>query len=532
MATWGGFDYANIIANRQKDTFIHGFLDISGNTIITNGDVSISTGNLIANYDASINGNVTIVKTITTTSLINTYDASINGNLTIGKTLTTTSFINTYDASINGNLIIGKTLTTTSFINTYDASINGNLTIGKDITINGNLSVKQYQAQSVINTTTTNYQLIVSEDISLNGRLFVSNDASFNGNCYVKTRLAVGTTTPQYTLDISSASTQPFRVGIGATNAIVVSSTGKVGIGSASPIVALDVNGALNINGFVGIGITNPSTPLHIAANTVNISTTGARYFNTTTSPVTGISNFNNIVAYMEGSIITNQSFIGINTVTFSDERIKKNIMSLSDVQSTTLQKFREIQPKIFQYIDTIQYGTIEQYGFIAQEIEKVLPSAIQYQTMYIPSIYEIADVSYNNGSYNTITIHEKSTNQFEYDASNNLFTKLKCYDVSNNEIIIYITNIIDDNTFEFEFETYQTKEPRLFIYGQEVNNYRSINYDTLFMLSFFVTQELDKEMQNTKQEIKALKQELTNVLIKLTEVATNCCNIDQDFQH
>jgi hypothetical protein len=38
--------------------------------------------------------------------------------------------------------------------------------------------------------------------------------------------------------------------------------------------------------------------------------------------------------------------------------------------------------------------------------------------------------------------------------------------------------------------------------------------------------------MQNTKQEIKALKQEMANVLIKLTEVANNCCNIDQDFQH
>jgi hypothetical protein len=209
--------------------------------------------------------------------------------------------------------------------------------------------------------------------------------------------------------------------------------------------------------------------------------------------------------------------------VTFSDERIKKNIMSLSDVQSTTLQKFREIQPKIFQYIDTIQYGTIEQYGFIAQEIEKVLPSAIQYQTMYIPSIYEIADVSYNMGSYNTITIHEKSTNQFEYDASNNLFTKLKCYDASNNEIIIYITNIIDDKTFEFEFETYQTKEPQLFIYGQEVNNYRSINYDTLFMLSFFVTQELDKE-------VRTLKDEMTSLLIKITDIANNCCNIEQEF--
>ena len=242
MATWGGFDYANIIANRQKDTFIHGFLDISGNTIITNGDVSISTGNLITNYDASINGNVTI-----------------------GKTLTTTSFINTYDASINGNVTIGKTLTTTSFINTYDASINGNLTIGKDILINGNLSVKQYQAQSVINTTTTNYQLIISEDISLNGRLFVSNDASFNGNCYVKTRLAVGTTTPQYTLDISSASTQPFRVGIVSED---LSLNGRLFVrGDAS------LNGNLTLANKGNLVIQNNSFARTFSPNSANANT-------------------------------------------------------------------------------------------------------------------------------------------------------------------------------------------------------------------------------------------------------------------
>lgn len=276
-------------------------------------------------------------------------------------------------------------------------------------------------------------------------------------------------------------------------------------------------------NGFAGMGTMNPSTLLHITPNTpktpntpntVNITKNSPNYFNT----------------------ITNQSCITLNTATFSDQRIKQNIIDLTDVQETTLQKFRKIQPKIFQYIDNIQYGNQQQYGFIAQQIEKVLPSIIEYHTLYIPNIYEIADVSYNIGtSSNTITLHEKSTNQFEYDISKNLFTKLKCYDESNNEYIINIKSIINEKTFEIgeirNKQNIQLKSRKVFVYGQEVNNYMSIDYDTLFMLSFFATQQLDKEMQTTKQEVNAMKEELTSLLIKITDVANNCCNIDQDFQ-
>lgn len=269
-------------------------------------------------------------------------------------------------------------------------------------------------------------------------------------------------------------------------------------------------------NGFAGMGTMNPSTLLHITPNTpntLNITKNTPNYYNT----------------------ITNQSVITLNTATFSDERIKQNVIDLTDVQETTLQKFRKIQPKIFQYIDNIQYGNQQQYGFIAQQIEKVLPSIIEYHTLYIPNIYEIADVSYNIGSSNTITLHEKSTNQFEYDISKNLFTKLKCYDDSNNEYTINIKSIINEKTFEIgeirNKQNIQLKSRKVFVYGQEVNNYISIDYDTLFMLSFFATQQLDKEMQTTKQEVNAMKEELTSLLIKITDVANNCCNIDQHFQ-
>ena len=46
-------------SNRFKQTYHQGFLDISGNTIVRNGSLSVKTGNvLIPHGDISMNGNI------------------------------------------------------------------------------------------------------------------------------------------------------------------------------------------------------------------------------------------------------------------------------------------------------------------------------------------------------------------------------------------------------------------------------------------------------------------------------------------
>jgi hypothetical protein len=116
-------------------------------------------------YNATITGSNQVVLGTAAESVI------VAGNVSIGKT-TTPGFA----LDVVGN---------TQFAN--DVSINGNLAV------NGGLSVKQMQSQTIINMTTTNYQLIVSEDISLNGKLFVSGDVSMGGNLAASSGSAANT---------------------------------------------------------------------------------------------------------------------------------------------------------------------------------------------------------------------------------------------------------------------------------------------------------------------------------------------------
>lgn len=88
-------------------------------------------------------------------------------------------------------------------------------------------------------------------------------------------------------------------------------------------------------------------------------------------------------------------------------------------------------------------------------------------------------------------------------------------------------TNIMANRQKDTFIERYPYITRRLII----PNDSHSITQTQNSYISFFEKQQLEKDYQNMKQEVEALKHEIANILVKLTEVANNCCNIDQDFQ-
>ena len=242
-----------------------------------------------------------------------------------------------------------------------------------------------------------------------------------------------------------------------------------------------------SFSGNVGIG-TAPSYPLHVNATGVNI-TTGNYRFESGGAIATGSAS-RPVVAGFQGG------WIGADTglIMFSDQRIKSDIINV-DIESN-LDIFRQIRPVKHGYIDKLEYGNFNKYGFIAQEVRQVLPEAVIKGTQLIPSIYCNANIV-NTQNILSFDNPLKDIQQF------NSGTKLKCYDDKNEIVWVVIKAIIDSQNIEIE-ET--ITNDKLFIYGHSVDDFLHLDKDAIFTVATAALQEVDRQQQADKARIAELE--------------------------
>ena len=199
-------------------------------------------------------------------------------------------------------------------------------------------------------------------------------------------------------------------------------------------------------NGNVGIGTTNPIVPLDVGSYAQPI-TLGmpATYLNNTGGGLqrnTGGGSFTNEQVSIRASKgIWSQTVIGaiFGSVSASDARIKKSISDVDD--DTALQKLRQLKPKRYKYRDERNRGDRETIGFIAQEVEQIVPEAVTTKTgQTIPTILEIATVTASN----ILTFSDFSTASLESNT-----TTLQCYDVNNQPREITIASVLNDRSVQ-----------------------------------------------------------------------------------
>jgi hypothetical protein len=216
---------------------------------------------------------------------------------------------------------------------------------------------------------------------------------------------------------------------------------------------------------------------------------------------------------------------------TVSDRRIKNNIVDVEDDRA--LRDLRRLKPKTYTYRDTEKRGTEPVYGFIAQEVKEVLDYASYPVTDVVPNIYEMATFQ----EY-ILTLTFNTADLARYP-SGDLFTRLKVKTREGKDEYVNILEVIDEHTMRVDkdltewgqaVEQVEDQVPvnRIFVYGQEVNDFHTLNKDAIWTVSTAALQEVDRQLQSEKQKVLVLQEALTSVLEKVDTLVAKVETLEQ----
>ena len=250
-------------------------------------------------------------------------------------------------------------------------------------------------------------------------------------------------------------------------------------------------------NGFVGIGTTVPTVPLDIAFSTSIATGSGYNWIGDGSSGPWNSSD--NICLRARGTIWSERRLI-----IASDQRIKTNISSIDTNDSYNI--LQNLNPVSFDYIDK-SGGPSKNIGFIAQEIEALLPNAISKQTNYIPNVYSFVSSSG--------TLFENSTIlTFNYNLSSVFVSSpIKFYDNTNKEYLGKIVNV-ESTSFKIQTESIDVSklQSTYFIYGTEVNDYLTIDKDAIFTINVNATKQLIKQVHTLQEKVDTYESRISTL--------------------
>ena len=190
-----------------------------------------------------------------------------------------------------------------------------------------------------------------------------------------------------------------------------------------------------------------------------------------------------------------------------SDKRIKNNVVDIDDGNALSI--LRKIQPKTYEYVDKKGRGNNTVIGFIAQEIQEIIPNACILTKDYIPNFYTTCQISHTDVSSIMLV---SSVNDISWDDPGafidgsgnaqlvNQVFNVKLYDQNWTEIKCRTTSILDKRSFLIDvtgtrLETDALQE-EYFLYGQEIDNFHNLDKTAIYTVVTAAVQDIDRIQQ------------------------------------
>jgi hypothetical protein len=264
---------------------------------------------------------------------------------------------------------------------------------------------------------------------------------------------------------------------------IVIDPSGNVGFSSDPPRASLDVPNSVNVNVTAG-------TNAFFSFSTNGLNTTSVSAGTSVASAIFG------------GNVFSNASFMSFSgQLTASDARLK-NIIGRSD-SAKDLETLKKVEVTDYTMKDVVTFGSKPFKKVIAQQVEQVYPTAVKIAGLkavtFTPDIYTMSSCvkSEKPGEY-TISLAKA------HGLKDGDIVRLITEDKDNQHNFHLPVHVVNDKTFTVE--TKATFGDKVFVYGKNCLDLRSVDYDSIAMLNVSATQELAKKIEALEAENAKLK--------------------------
>ena len=167
-----------------------------------------------------------------------------------------------------------------------------------------------------------------------------------------------------------------------------------------------------------------------------------------------------------------------------------------------------KLKPKEYYLCDDKDYN--KKFGVIAQDVEIDFPELIHTDTEYIANInsyatYDNFIITFDKVITDLINLDDELKIVLDNNDKNNLEIVLDDTPYNNRYKKRYckVIEIIDDYSFKIDIEL---KEENVFVFGKKVNDFKKLDYQSLYCLNISATQELYKIIKELQARIEVLE--------------------------
>ncbi|MEN8785431.1 MAG: tail fiber domain-containing protein [Akkermansiaceae bacterium] len=195
-------------------------------------------------------------------------------------------------------------------------------------------------------------------------------------------------------------------------------------------------------------------------------------------------------------SVYAGGTVVGARMRVLSDERIKTELQPSNSIED--LETLMDVKVTNYRLKDKLSHSTGIQKKVIAQQVESVYPQAVTAEEGVVPDIYQKAVID---------------------DGWVLLSTNLK---VGEHVRLIGEEEETIEKVIEVRKDAFRTAfKPaggRVFVYGRQVEDLRTVDYDAISMLNVSATQQIKKELDAVKIENANLKNQLATLMAEVAK--------------